>query len=172
MSRSIVLSLLIALATFPVAARADTNDSNIGQAAVEAVTGYEFFTIFDDVNVAVLNRAVTLTGHVTSPQKREDIGKRVAKVDGIRSLANDIRVLPAILGDAQLRVRIADAIYGHPMFRHYTSMVVPPIHIIVENSHVTLTGRVNSPTERTLAYVLAQVPGVFDVKNALQLDSE
>jgi hyperosmotically inducible protein len=49
-------------------------------------------------------------------------------------------------------------------------MAQPPIHIVVDNGHVTLTGYVNNETERTLAYALAQVPGTFSVKNDLKLD--
>jgi osmotically-inducible protein OsmY len=49
-------------------------------------------------------------------------------------------------------------------------MVSPPIHIVVENGHITLTGRVNTEVERSLAGTLAHVPGAFDVKNQLRLD--
>jgi hyperosmotically inducible periplasmic protein len=45
---------------------------------------------------------------------------------------------------------------------------VPPIHIIVDNGHVTLLGVVDSDTDKNLAGMRAnQVPGVFSVKNDL-----
>ena len=49
-----------------------------------AVNRYTHFTIFDDIDVAVMDGTVTLTGDVTMPYKRGDIGKRVAKVDGVQ----------------------------------------------------------------------------------------
>lgn len=128
------------------------------------------FSIFDDVNVSVNDRAVTLTGRVTMPFKREELGKRIAQIDGVRSLTNDIQVLPASKLDGELRPRVAQAIYSHPAFWHYASMINPPIHIVIEHGHVTLTGCVNNEVERRLAFALAQVDGVLDVKNLLRLD--
>ena len=50
---------------------------------------------------------------------------------------------------------------------------MPPIHIIVENGRVTLKGAVASQFESQVAYTAAnQVPGVFEVRNELHIDSE
>ena len=171
-ARRVLLGVLIAVAVLPGSARAEITDAALAEAIAEVVQNYAQFTIFDDVNISVLNRAVTLTGRVTMPNKRDDLGKRVAKIDGVRSLVNDIQVLPVSPLDAELRVRVAQAIYGHAAFWHYTAMALPPIHIIVEHGHITLTGRVNSATERALAFALAQVSGAFDVKNELKLDNQ
>ena len=51
-------------------------------------------------------------------------------------------------------------------------MACPPIHTIVEHGRVTLTGVVNNQVERMLAFSLAQVDGVFDVKNQLRVDRQ
>jgi hyperosmotically inducible protein len=104
------------------------------------------------------------------PTKRDEIGKRVVKLDGVRNLTNDIQVLPVSRFDDELRVRVAQAIYNHPAFWQYASMATPPIHIIVENGHITLTGRVNSQVEKSLAFAVAHVPGSFDVRNDLKID--
>jgi osmotically-inducible protein OsmY len=50
-------------------------------------------------------------------------------------------------------------------------MAQPPIHIIVENGHITLTGRVNSQVDKMLAFAQAHVSGSFDVKNELKVDA-
>jgi hyperosmotically inducible periplasmic protein len=43
---------------------------------------------------------------------------------------------------------------------------IPPIHIIVENGHVTLAGVVATEADRNIANIQANgVPGVFSVKN-------
>ena len=74
--------------------------------------------------------------------------------------------------DDQLRVAVYRRIYNFdsPLFRYATSSV-PPIHIIVKNGHVTLKGIVANQADSDVAYMAArQVPGVFDVKNELQIE--
>jgi hyperosmotically inducible protein len=85
---------------------------------------------------------------------------------------NQIEVLPVSRFDDELRYRIARAIYGNPTFWHYASMANPPIHIVVERGHVTLSGVVNSNVERALARSLATGFGSFSVKNELKTDAE
>ena len=137
-----------------------------------AVNHYTHFTIFDDVDVVVKDGTVTLTGDVTMPYKRGDIGKRVAKVDGVRQVLNQIKVLPVSLGDDQLRYRIARAIYNDPNFWNYAIGPNPPIHIIVEHGHVTLTGVVNNDMDRLIARSLAHQFPAMSVKNDLKTDAE
>ena len=74
--------------------------------------------------------------------------------------------------DDDLRYRIARAIYGNSTFSHYAAMASPPIHIIVERGHVTLTGVVNSNVERMVARSLATTFGAFSVKSELKTDAE
>ena len=152
------------------AAAAQLSDAALADRIAETVRQYVHFGIFDDISIAVDNRAVTLTGRVTMPYKRDDIAARVKRIDGVRDLTNNVEVLPVSIYDSDLRDRLARAIYGHPSFRHYASMVSPPIHIVVENGRVTLTGVVNNEVERMLAYSLAQIPGVMAVKNELKTD--
>lgn len=167
-----VLLLALALPVAPLRASAapQVGDADLAVLVADSVRGYVHFSIFDDVNIAVTGRAVTLTGRVTMPFKRDDIGARVSKIDGVRAVVNEIGVLPVSPIDQNLRVKIARAIYGHPAFWHYASMASPPIHIIVERGRITLTGRVNSQVERMLAYSLAQVDGSLGVTNQLKLD--
>jgi len=115
---------------------------------------------------------VTLTGKVTMPYKRDDLGKRVAKVPGVREVDNRIGVLPVSQEDDRLRYRIASAIYGNPSFWEYASLANPPIHIIVEHSHVTLTGVVRTDVEKVLARSLASVFGVMSITNNLKTEAE
>ena len=154
----------------PCVASAQVSDMALVERVTQTVQRSAHFGIFDDVNVEVSNRAVTLTGRVTTPAKRDAIGDRVAKIDGLRALTNDIQVLPNSPLDTRLRAAAAQAIYGHSAFWRYASMANPPIHIIVENGRITLTGCVNSEVEKTLAYALAQVDGSFGVKNELRID--
>jgi hyperosmotically inducible protein len=136
------------------------------------VNRYVNFTVFDDVSASVVDGIVTLSGRVTMPYKRQDLERRVARVDGVRTVQNQIEVLPVSQFDDQLRYRIARAIYGNPTFWHYGAMANPPIHIVVERGQVTLSGVVNSNVERALARSLAIGFGEFSVKNELKTDAE
>ena len=137
-----------------------------------AVLGYVNFTVFDDIAASVEDGTVTLTGKVTMPYKKDDIARRVSRITGVNVVQNKIQVLPVSIFDDQLRFRIARAIYGNPAFWHYANMAQPPIHIVVKNGHVTLSGVVNSNVERALARSLATGFGAFDVTNALKTDDE
>ncbi len=136
------------------------------------VQRYAYFTIFDDVSASVHDGVVTLAGKVTMPFKSSEIQKRVAKVDGVTQVVNKIQVLPVSFFDDGLRYQIARAIYGNPSFWNYAAMVNPPIHIVVENGHVTLTGVVNSNVERMLARSIATQFDALSVTNDLKTDAE
>ena len=169
-TRLAILLLIAAVLTARPAAGGQISDRVLAERVVEVVLRYSQFGIFDDVSINVDNRVVTLTGRVTMPYKRDEIAARVKKIDGIREFTNNIEVLPVSRYDSDLRDKLARAIYGHPQFRNYASMVNPPIHIVVENARVRLTGVVNSEVEKMLAYSLAQIPGVLSVTNELKID--
>ena len=111
-----------------------------------------------------------LTGKVTAPAKRAQIEKRVASLDGVRELRNEISVLPPVPEDDELRRRVAKAIYGNPTFWPYAAMSNPPIHIIVERGHVTLKGTVATQLERSMARSLATGLGERSLTNALMTE--
>ena len=115
---------------------------------------------------------VTLTGKVTMPYKRDDIARRVAKIDGVREVNNRIDVLPVSQFDDELRVRIARSIYNNANFWNYGIMPNPPIHIVVEHGRVTLTGVVQNEVDRMLARSLATQFGALSVTNELKTDAE
>ena len=137
-----------------------------------SVNHYAYFTIFDDVSANVDNGVVTLTGKVTQPYKRDDLVKRIAKVDGVTRVVDQVTVLPLSKFDDQIRFRVARAIYGNANFWNYAIMASPPIHIVVENGRVTLTGVVQSEVDKMLARSLAAQPGVMSVTNNLKTDAE
>src|SRR5438046_1772292 len=150
----------------------DRKDFQVFKDVATSVERYAQFTIFDDVNANVKDGVVTLTGKVTMPYKRDDIERRVAKVEGVRVVRNEIETLPVSQFDDELRYRIARAIYRNSNFWNYAIMANPPIHIVVEHGRVTLTGVVGSDVDRMLARSLATGFGEFSVKNALKTDAE
>jgi len=155
-----------------VGATMDRKNLQVFNDVAKSVNRYAHFTIFDDVDAKVVDGVVTLTGRVTMPYKRDDIMKRVADVDGVREVRDNIQVLPVSQFDNRLRYQIARAIYGNPNFWNYAIGPNPSIHIVVANGHVTLTGVVNSNVDRMLARSLVNQFGVMSVTNNLKTDTE
>ena len=87
-------------------------------------------------------------------------------------MVNRVESLPVSRFDDQLRYRIARAIYGNGSFWNYAVMANPPIHIVVERGHVTLTGIVQNDVDRAIARSLAAQPGAFSITNALKTSAE
>ena len=162
-------TLVALLAAAPAGAQA-RQDARVAEDVARSITTYPRFTIFDDVTVSVEHGLVTLTGKVTMPYKRDDIGRRAARIDGIREVHNRIEVLPVSTLDDDLRYRIARAIYGNPSFWMYAARANPPIHIIVEHGQVRLTGVVHSDVERAMARSLATGLGELSVVNELRTE--
>jgi hyperosmotically inducible protein len=168
---STALALVLVIASSAHAEQAIA-DSALEMTVIRSINSYSRFTIFDDVNIAVDSGIVTLSGKVTMPFKRHEIASRVARLDGVREVKNDLEVLPVSVYDDELRRKIARAIYGNSAFWQYAAMINPPIHIIVERGRVTLTGVVATEVDRALARSLAAGFGEFSVVNALRTDAE
>ena len=150
----------------------DRKDFQLFKDIANSVDRYTRFTIFDDISASVNEGVVTLTGKVTMPYKRGDLEKRIAKIDGVREVRNQITVLPVSIFDDELRYTIARRIYGNSNFWNYAIMPNPPIHIVVEHGRVTLTGVVSSEVDRMLARALASQSAAFSVTSALKTDAE
>lgn len=167
-----VATAIVVLAMSAPAWAADREDLQIFQDVSRQVLRYPHFTIFDSINAQVDDGVVTLSGKVTMPYKSGDLAKRVARIDGVRDVRNEITVLPVSQWDDELRLHIARAIYGNSNFWQYGAMVNPPIHIVVENGRVTLEGVVSNNVDRMLARSLASFSGAFSVTNNLKTDAE
>ena len=120
-SRVLAMLMMVALAAPALAAQgSDVERANydVFKDVSSQVNRYVNFTVFDDVSASVVDGVVTLQGRVTMPYKRQDLERRVARVSGVRTVQNQIEVLPVSQFDDELRYRIARAIYGNPTFWH------------------------------------------------------
>ena len=169
---SFVVAAALVFGSTQAFAQAERKDLQVFNDISDQVNRYTQFTIFDSISASVDQGRVALTGWVTMPYKRDDIEKRVKKVDGVTAVDNKIQVLPVSQFDDELRFRIARAIYGHSLFWNYANMANPPIHVVVNRGHVTLEGVVQSNVDRMVARSLASGFGAFDVKNELKTDAE
>jgi hyperosmotically inducible periplasmic protein len=153
-------------------AQAERKDLQVAKDVAKEVNRYTRFTVFDDVSVQAASGVVTLTGKVTMGFKAQDMSRIAAKVPGVTQVRNELKVLPASQFDDELRYRIARGIYNNPGFWQYAAMANPPIHIVVENGRVTLTGVVNNNVERMMAQTIASSTMAFSVSNKLKTDAE
>ena len=160
------------LADDTVRALAPPTDADIQSDVVDAVLGYVHYGVFDSIGVGVADGVVTLTGSVLQPWHKDDLQKRVAALEGVREVKNQIRVQPVSIFDDRLRVQLYRQIYGAGMFQRYASFANPPIHIIVENGNITLTGLVNSQVEKAVLGSIARGTLAFRVDNLVQIESE
>jgi osmotically-inducible protein OsmY len=147
------------------------SDQVIAREVASRVQRYVHYTVFDNVEGSVRKGAVTLTGEVTQPFKATEIANLVAHVQGVVDLKSSIKTLPLSRFDDELRYVISTQIYGDPLFVNYATQVNPPIHIIVENGNVKLTGAVGSQLEKSKAEMIARTTaGVFNVDNRLLVE--
>jgi hyperosmotically inducible periplasmic protein len=154
------------------AAAAPKTDADIQTEVADSVLGYVYHGVFDSVGVGVDNGVVTLTGSVLQPWRKDEIQKRVARLEGVRQIKNEIRVQPASIFDDRLRSQLYRQIYGAGMFERYATFVNPPIHIVVENGNITLTGLVNSRVEKAVLESIARGTLAFRVDNQVQVESD
>jgi len=129
-----------------------------------------YYGVFDNLAFSINGRTVTLEGQVVTPVLKPQAERVVSKIEGVEKVINNIEVLPPNPMDERLRRQLYRAIYSYgPLFK-YGGMAVPPIHIIVKSSRVTLVGVVDSENDKNLAGLRAnQVPGIFQVTNDLRV---
>ncbi|MGH9435142.1 MAG: BON domain-containing protein [Terriglobia bacterium] len=150
----------------------DTGPQGIIRDARKAILTYPFYTIFDHIVFQMRGNDLTVSGQVTQPYKKSDIGNFLEHIKGVTEFTNNLQVLPVSTFDDQLRIQIARAIYDDPLFMNYGNQAHPPIHIIVENGNVTLDGVVNSEVDRAAAERDARFAGTyFSLKNNLRVES-
>lgn len=129
-----------------------------------------WLSIFDNLQYSVNGSEVTLTGQVWQPVTKQDAETAVKGIEGVTQVVNHIEVLPTSPMDDQIRRAEYHAIYGAPELQRYAMGVLPSIHIIVKNGHVTLVGTVDNQMDKNVADIRAKsVPNVFSVDDQLQV---
>jgi len=159
--------------TPPQAPALSDADAAIAKKVTHEILTYPYYSIWDDLSFRVQNGQVQLLGKVTQPYKKSDLDHIVKKIPGIATVDDQIEVLPLSPNDDRLRIQVARAIYGDATFARYRFMPLPPIHIIVDNGHVTLTGVVLNSLEKQVAGVRATAAGLSfgPVINNLQVEN-
>lgn len=145
------------------AATSDTvsaSDAVIARKLTHEIRMYPRYSIFDNISFFVDEGRVELLGEVSQPFKKADLGRIALSVPGVTSMSNELKVLPLSPMDNRLRWQVARAIYRDPVLSRYGLQSVPPIHIIVDNGHVTLEGVVSTDAEKNMAGLRANGAGL------------
>lgn len=164
---------LLAAGSSGRAGRADANDEAWLQNEVrEQLVTLPFYSLFDNFEYSLDGKNVTLSGQVTKPVLKSDAGKAVKAIPGIGTVDNQIEVLPLSPNDDRIRQATYRAIYSFPSLQMYALRAVPPIHIIVKNGNITLTGVVARQSDKDAAGIRAKtVSGAFSVTNNLRVEN-
>jgi hyperosmotically inducible periplasmic protein len=154
------------------------------------------YGVFDFIHFAIKGGdTIILRGQASRPTLKSSLENSIKRIPGVKSVVNEIEVLPLSPNDDRIRAAVYRSIYGFGPLQRYTSnrgggarignnsvarqaggiTADPPfgwhaIHIIVKNGNVTLAGVVDSEGDFTMAGMRANmVSGVFSVDNDLQV---
>lgn len=153
---------------------------NISDAQLEKKLGGElaynrqgYGSVFDAITLRVKNGVAILGGHAHNYPNRDAAVGLAATTPGVKGVIDDIEVDPVSPMDWRIRLAVARAIYGNPTMTKYAINPVRPIRISVQNGHVELYGTVDSRMAKNIAFMEAnEVPGVFSVKNYIQVSGQ
>jgi hyperosmotically inducible protein len=147
------------------------DDNAILEEAIKRIRTDPFYSIYDDVNISVQDGVITLSGEVWQPARKSDYEKRLSSIPGVKQIRNELKVAPTSIMDDRLRYQLTRAIYSHPGMEKYAIQPDPPIHIIVENQRVTITGVVNSEVDKALVESIVRGFTTLGVTNNLRVES-
>jgi hypothetical protein len=188
-----VVAAIVALGASTALAQsaAARQDAERVRAALEALPNYG---VFDFLAFERDDGSVTLMGYAYTGTLKSDASKAVRDVGGIDEIGNRIERLPASQNDDRIRWSTFYRIYTDPFLSRYAPGGAPnaryetirysrfpglqplgsyPIHIIVKRGRTRLVGVVDNEGDRMLAVVRArEIPGVFEVKNELEVLSD
>jgi osmotically-inducible protein OsmY len=127
-------------------------------------------TAFNAISVSVQNGVVTLGGTAYGPVDKDSAVSEASYTPGVKDVIDEITVDPVSPMDDRIRRAVYRAVYGFPSLNKYAMDPAQPIRISVQNGNVTLFGVVISKGDKDAAGIRANgVPGVFSVKNDLQI---
>jgi hyperosmotically inducible protein len=161
----IAASLGLAFSLQPIYAQTSGgDDAKVQQDLQKSLKGSRF----KDVQVAVENGTVKLTGTVPVYQDKEDADKKAHRAKKSVAVEDDIQVSPVEISDAQLQAKLQKALsydrvgYGNAF---------DAITLTVNDGVVTLAGNALGPVARDSALSLvSNTPGVRDVVDNVQVD--
>ncbi|HKS29605.1 MAG TPA: BON domain-containing protein [Pyrinomonadaceae bacterium] len=179
MKKMLALVATVLIATSAVVAAPKTVDKSeqsyqqISKKVRKELVTLPYFGVFDNLAYKIEGDTVTLYGQVVRPSTRKDAERRVARIQGVERVVNQIEVLPLSSFDDSVRISTYRALARTGGLYRYLMGANPSLRIIVNRGHVTLEGVVANEGDRNMANIVANgVPGAFSVKNNLRTDRE
>jgi osmotically-inducible protein OsmY len=128
-----------------------------------------YISEFDFISFAMVGDDVILSGWTVRQTNRSDAQNLVKNIEGVRSVINNIDVLP--LGSFDMRIRAgARAVLQQNLSRYFWGSG-SDIKIIVKNGDVILLGAVTTSGDKDIAGIRCNsLPGVFHVFNLLRVE--
>jgi osmotically-inducible protein OsmY len=161
------------------------------RAALQALPNYG---VFDFLAFERDEGSVTLMGYAYTGTLKSDASKAVREVGGLDEIGNRIETLPASQNDDRIRWSTFYRIYTDPFLSRYAPGGAPnvryetvrnsrfpglqplgayPIHIVVKHGRTTIVGVVDNEGDKMIAGIRArEIPGVFEVRNELEVVSD
>lgn len=164
-----ILGLFLAISMASVALAAEASGAARYDASIQSRVSQELTAKkeFRNVQAAVEDGIVTLTGSVDLYQQKLDAAKKVRKLANVQGVRNLIEVAGADVPDAQLAAQLNRKLYYD---RVGWDNVFNFITASVENGVVTLNGAARLDVDRDSALWLAyNAPGVKDVVNNISV---
>lgn len=169
---SLAAATSIAIAAPTTSSSRSASDAQAQNKVRKELVTLPYYGVFDNLAYQVDGNTVTLYGQVVRPITRKDAERRVARIEGVDRVINNIEVLPVSGFDDSIRARTYRAVFRSGSLYRYAMGANPSIHLVVKGGHVTLEGVVSNQMDSQLAYMAANgVPGVFSVTNNLRLAS-
>ncbi|HLH29641.1 MAG TPA: BON domain-containing protein [Terriglobia bacterium] len=165
--------LLVALTVVLAAGLAHANSMDLSHQVHHELAMLPYTTIWDWVEADLqADGSVVLRGDVRKASIKSDAEFRVRRIEGVKSVTNEIRVLPVSQFDDQVRLGVYRSLFNsNSTLSGYALGANPSIHIIVDNGHVTLKGVVGNAMDKQVAGMKANgVFGVFSVENDLEIE--
>lgn len=164
LARFVALTALLASAglarTTSAPGAPPAGDEAVAGSINHEILTYPHYGIWDYVEFQVSGGRVLLRGAVTEPYKKSDLLRLVAQTPGVAGVTDQLQVLPLSNMDYRLRAQVTRAIYSDATLSRYAVQSIPPIHVIVDNGHVTLQGVVNNELEKQIAGLRAAGAGL------------
>jgi osmotically-inducible protein OsmY len=139
-------------------------DTEIARAVRNALE-WDVFVPDQHIRSSVSDGWVTLEGEVEFLREREDAGKVVRRLGGVRGVWNQITVKPREVDPVALRKMIGDAL------ERRAEREAGQIGVTVDDGAVTLSGKVHSWLEKdAVVGVVGHAPGVRTVSDKLRIE--
>lgn len=154
----------------PVSPTGDKNESRIAKEVRHELLMLPYYSIFDDLGFTVRGNNVELFGEVNDGTLIGEAQSVVKHIEGVGNVTNNIKLLTPFPADMAIRREAYRRIFSTGNLSQYSWEAAPSIHILVDHQKITLLGYVMNEADKDMAGIAAnQVPGVFSVKNDLQV---